>query len=72
MRKDNKPIKNILYCLMPRPKIAKEKQRKIIAVSLSPEALERIAAFQAQHIKEHGYRISRSQAVGMLILRPRC
>jgi hypothetical protein len=53
---------------MPRPKIAKEKQRKVIAVSLSSEALERIAAFQTQHVKEHGYRISRSQAVEALIL----
>jgi hypothetical protein len=53
---------------MPRPKIAKEKQRKIIAVSLSPAALERIAAYKAQHIKEHGYRISRSQAVEALIV----
>ncbi len=63
-----KPIKNILYCLMPRPKISAEKQRKVIAVSLSPQALERIAVFQAQHIKEHGYRISRSQAVEALIV----
>ncbi len=53
---------------MPRPKVAKEKQRKVIAVSLSPEALERIAVFQAQHIKQHGYRISRSQALEALIL----
>ena len=69
MRKDDKPIKNILYCLMPRPKIAKEKQREVIAVSLSPEALERIAAYQARQVKERGYRISRSQAVEALILR---
>jgi hypothetical protein len=53
---------------MPRPKIAKEKQRKVITMSLSPAALERIAAFQAQHIKEHGYRISRSQALEALIV----
>lgn len=54
---------------MSRPKIAKEDQRKVIAVSLSPKALERIAEFQAQHVKEHGYRISRSQAAETLTLR---
>jgi hypothetical protein len=54
---------------MPRPKLETEKQRKVIAVSLSPEALERVAAVQAEHVRKHGYRISRSQAVELLIMR---
>ncbi len=53
---------------MGRPKVPKEKQRKMIAVSLSPEALERVKEYQAEHIKAHGYRIGRSQAVEALIL----
>jgi hypothetical protein len=55
---------------MGRPKVPKEKQRKMIAVSLSPEALERVKEYQTEHIKAHGYRIGRSMAVEALIMWP--
>jgi hypothetical protein len=55
---------------MGRPKIPKEKQRKLTAVSLSPEAFERIKEYQNAYIKANGYRISRSQAIEALIMWP--
>ncbi len=55
---------------MGRPRIPKELQRKMMTVSLNPEALERIREYQAKHLKAHHYRISRSQAVEALIVWP--
>jgi hypothetical protein len=40
------------------------------AMSLSPEALERVKEYQAEHIKANGYRIGRSMAVEALIMWP--
>jgi hypothetical protein len=53
---------------MPRPKLAAEKQHRVISVSLSPEALARLENYQAQYRAAHQRRLSRSQAVETLIL----
>jgi hypothetical protein len=55
---------------MGRPKIAKELHRKMTAMSLSPEALERIKEYQDEHLKTLGYRINRSQALEAIIMYP--
>jgi hypothetical protein len=53
---------------MPRPKLAADKQHRVISVSLSPRALEHLEVFQAQYRAAHQQRLSRSQAVETLIL----
>jgi hypothetical protein len=53
---------------MPRPKLAAEKHHKVISVSLSPEALKRLATYQAAYHAAHQQPLSRSQAVETLIL----
>ncbi len=55
---------------MGRPKIAKELQRKMTAMSLSPEALQRIKEYQAEHYQARGYRINRSLAIEAIIMFP--
>jgi hypothetical protein len=55
---------------MGRPRIPKELQRKMTAMSLSPEALERIKEYQDEHLKTLGYRINRSQALEAIIMYP--
>jgi hypothetical protein len=50
------------------PKVAKEKQRKVIAVSLSPEALAHVKQYQQDFIRQHSYKITRNEAVDRLLL----
>jgi HJR/Mrr/RecB family endonuclease len=53
---------------MGRPKKEKEKQAKILSITLDPLSLAAVEEYQNSFIKTHGYRISRSQAIQRLIL----
>jgi HJR/Mrr/RecB family endonuclease len=53
---------------MGRPKKEKEKQAKILSITLDPLSLATVEEYQNSFIKVHGYRISRSQAIQRLIL----
>jgi hypothetical protein len=54
---------------MGRPRIPKDEQVKTFGVSLSPEAFERLGKFQRDWIKKHGFRLPRSKAIELLIMR---
>jgi hypothetical protein len=53
---------------MGRPKIPKEKQRRKVGFSLSPDTILLVGQFQADWIQVHGYRITASEAVERLLL----
>jgi hypothetical protein len=55
---------------MGRPRTPKKEQRKLTAISLSPEALQRIKEYQAEHYQARGYRINRSLAIEAIIMFP--